>query len=312
MYMKSVLAISVLTAATLFGSVGYAADPLADAGPDSAQQLDPVAEDHPHHKHHKHHRHHRHHRHHHHHHRAPQLFVDGWYPDEVESNFLLGGEIGYVRQKEDFITRFVGPHLTPPFSTYASHSENISDGGVLFGILAGWQWRYNRLLLGVEANVDFDDTQTTHNFSFTDDLTWRHGMSGTALYKRGDIYALSFRGGYFVTPFFLPYLRAGVQVSHDEASYQVFITDSVLVDGDPFQVVRPDFSSRSKSIWGFVLGIGAEFPTYIGSSTLRFEYNFTRTESLLIEDNQLPLIGNNKFRYPQSHIGKVAWVWNFM
>ncbi|MBN9287680.1 MAG: hypothetical protein BGO43_02695 [Gammaproteobacteria bacterium 39-13] len=249
------------------------------------------------HKHHKHHRHHHHHHHRHHH--------EHFHPVHREiptSNFLVGGSLGYVIQKETFESTFTTAFPTAFPGIIRNYNVDEKDSGVLFGLLAGWQWRCHRWMFGAEASVDFSsDFQLNHKYAYLDSL----GVPGigTILYDRGDIYALTARIGYFVTPFFMPYVRVGGQLSHDEVSYQTFYTASLA----------PDFSSRTKDVYGYVVGAGAEFPTYIGSSTIRFEYNFVETQRLVIEDNSFPALGgSHKFHSPESHVGKISFVWNFL
>ncbi len=381
MRMKSVLALTALSAATFLASVAYAADAkqtttqaaskaltqktqttatqaqikakkvaaapvqaekAAAATPAQAEKAastsQTVHKGHKKHAQHKKHKkqHHHHHRHHHEH--RPVFFV---YEEIPCWNFLLGGSLGYAAQKETFITRYTRPQQTAlpiVLSTqplivgavnnavlpiYYDHSEKITEQGVLFGLIAGWQWRYNRWLLGAEANVDFQGFEKARQYSYTEQATNVAGIvapvnvaiTGTMLYDRGDIYAVTGRAGYFVTPFFMPYVRLGAQLSRDEVQYQVFTNGAVTVGGaivGPATNIFADYSSRKKDVYGVVAGVGAEFPTYIGASTIRFEYNFVKTESVIIDDHTFPVIGNHKFRYPESHIGKMAWIWNFM
>ncbi len=342
MRMKSVLALSALSAATFLASVAYAADaktakqttaskpatvkvqdqaaqdaatpaPAADqTAPDGAAVKKAGHKKHAKHKHHKKHHRHGHRGHHHargqhHHDHFHDHYHGGYIYEDIPSwNFLAGGSLGYAVQKENFTTRFVSsallPGLLPPF-VYRDHSEKITEQGVMMSLLGGWQWHCKRWILGAEANVDFNSYEKVRFFSHTDEYT-PQAYTGSVLYDRGDIYAITGRAGYFVTPFFMPYIRLGAQMSRDEVSYQVAVNTPI---GPAL-----DFSSRKKDVYGFVTGIGAEFPTYIGASTIRFEYNFTKTESVIIEDNFLPVVGNHKFRYPETHIGKIAWVWNFM
>jgi hypothetical protein len=367
--MKSVLALSALSAATFLAGAVYAADAQttkktveqtvtktqtqtqtvqsAKAAPSAkaAQPAEavksvqtepavtaeaPVKTKHKKHRARKHHRKHHHHHHHRHHHHSYDH--ERHYAAAPTWNFLLGGSLGYAAQKEDFITRYTRPAPNslvvaagPLFANnaimpiYVDQSKKITDQGVLFGLLAGWQWHYKRWMFGAEANVDFDSFEKDRQFAWTE-ATTNVPIYGTVLYDRGDIYAITGRAGYFVTPFFMPYLRLGAQLSRDEVSYQSF-TGAVVTAGAPAPVgpavgalgnFFPDYSSKTKDVYGIVAGIGAEFPTYIGASTIRFEYNFVKTESVIIDDHAFPVIGNHKFRYPESHIGKIAWVWNFM
>ncbi len=343
MHMKSVLAISALSAATFLASVAYAADAnpakqtadkasaqkvqtqdnqaaeaTAPAAAYSTATADESAKAQPKkrasHKKHKKHKKHRkqggHQRHHHypnghHHHHYHDFYHSGdVYQDIPSWNFLVGGSLGYAAQKSNFTTRFVNGAFAPGLISqyqYRDHSEKITESGVMMSVLGGWQWHCKRWMLGAEGNVDFSSFEKVRFFAHTDEYT-PQAYTGSVLYDRGDILGLTGRVGYFVTPFFMPYVRLGAQMSRDEVSYQVITS--------PTQA--PDFSSRKKDVYGFVAGVGAEFPTYIGASTIRFEYNFTKTESVIIEDNFLPVVGNHKFRYPETHIGKIAWVWNFM
>lgn len=227
---------------------------------------------------------------------------------DYDSNFLLGLEFGYARQHENFTTGFVAPTLAPlAITSYNNQTYNISDEILMYGLVGGWQWRCCRFMAGLEANVDFHTMTEAKPFVFS---VFSGGVtdifSATALYDRGPIFGLTTRAGYFVAPQFFPYLRAGVQVSRDEGSYQVFANPQGVNQQSDF------ISSGKEDVWGIVLGIGAEFPALIGPSTIRVEYNFTKTESIVIEDGTAPIFGTHKFRYPQTNVIKVGWIWNFL
>lgn len=224
------------------------------------------------------------------------------------TNFLVGLEGGYARQKENFITGFYDPTLTPvALTTIDWQTYMVSDELLFIGGLLGWQWRCDRLMLGLEGSIDAHSLTEPKAFLYSVNSSI---FEGTVLYDRGPIYNMTTRAGYFVTPGFMPYLRVGAQYSHDEGTYQVFANPS----GTPAATgLQSDFISSGKEwIWGFVLGIGVEFPAFIGPSTFRVEYNYTRTESIVIEDSVPPIFGTDKFRYPQTNLIKFAWVWNFV
>lgn len=217
------------------------------------------------------------------------------------SNFLLGGELGWARQKEGFNTQFIAPGLGLFTYSFPAQSVMITDQGAIFGLLAGWQFRANRFLAGIEADVDFQEFEETRSFAFNT-VTGGQAVAGSVVYDRGAVYALTLRGGYFVTPGFMPYVRVGGQYSRDEASYAATISGA------------PDFSSKREGIWGVVAGIGVEFPAFIGPSTIRAEYTFARTENLVIDDGAAPIIGTHNFTHPHPETSalKLAWVWNFV
>ncbi len=237
---------------------------------------------------------------------ASTLFSVAAYADS-DSNYLLGVEGGYARQTENFITGYVNPTAAVPLTSYDNQTYMMSDELLFFGIVGGWQWRCNRTMLGIEGNVDLHSMLKSDSFLYS---TITPGGTdtyvGTAWYDRGPIFGLTGRAGYFVTSGFMPYVRLGAQVSRDEANYQAFVNP----DSPGFQA---DFiSSGKEDIWGMVLGIGIELPAMIGPSTFRIEYNYTRTESIVIEDGTPPIFGTDKFRNPQTNVLKFAWVWNFV
>lgn len=230
------------------------------------------------------------------------------------SNFLLGGELGWARQKEGYNLQFVAPSLTnAPINVYnfPARSVMITDQGMFVGLLAGWQVRYDRWLAGIEANVDFQEFEETRQFAFTDNVTGVHAIAGSVLYERGPVWALTLRGGYFVTPGFMPYVRLGAQFSRDEATIQESINNTGFAF--PNGIVS-DFNSKHEHLWGAVAGIGVEFPAFIGPSTLRFEYIYAVTENFVIDDGALPILGTHNFTnpHPETSAIKVAWVWNFV
>lgn len=233
------------------------------------------------------------------------------YARDKNHNFLVGGEIGYQRQKEEFSTDFIAPGLALPVLEATNQSHTISDKATLLGLIAGWQWQCQRALLGVEANVDFANFRKNPFFAFAvndpSSVTTANYFNAAVLYERGNVYALTGRAGYFVTPGFMPYVRLGAQVSRDEVSYQV--SGTTLPGSNP---TISDYTDKKQDVYGVVAGIGVEFPAFIGPSTLRFEYTFNKTESISIEDDALPVSGTHRFHRPETNAFKVAWVWNFL
>ena len=224
-----------------------------------------------------------------------------------DSNFVLGVEFAYGRLRNVFTTDYTSPGATPPITENQHYDATLVNQGFLMGVLGGWQLRYQRFMFGIEANLDLTAIFNRNRyFNFTDYLYSNdHWYQGMVLYRRGPILGLTGRLGYFVTPGFFPYVRAGVQSSRDTVAYQVFEGST------PPALTMDDWSSHKKTILGAVLGVGAEFPAFIGPSTVRIEYNFTQNQNLVISDNVPPIFGTHNFHEGQSHVLKAAWVWNF-
>lgn len=247
---------------------------------------------------------------------VPQESSPWWSPCWDDQNFLLGINFGYGRQRTVFTTDFLAPTLAPAINAYVHYDATVVSQGFFAGILGGWQIQFCRFMWGFEANLDMttNSFKRALGFSFQDvDETNRHWFTGTTLYDRGPIFALTTRFGYFVTPGFFPYVRAGVQTSRDTVTYQVFEGDTITPIQDLSIIPRRwDQSSLKKRIYGFVLGVGVEFPAFIGPSTVRIEYNFTQNQNMSINDLVLPITGTHNFHEPQNNIIKAAWVWNFV
>lgn len=144
--------------------------------------------------------------------------------DAWSSHFLVGLETGYVRQH---------------------------DEGWILGALGGWQAKYHKIVLGIEANVDL---QRVHTDNYEHDAIW----------------AFTGRAGYALSPVWMPYVRLGFQLSNDEIHYQILDTDV----------------SRQKTVLGAVAGIGAEFSGFFDCSTLRLEYVFSQNSKIKIENQR--------------------------
>ena len=227
------------------------------------------------------------------------VFLSSSAAQAFEHNFLLGGEIGVESRHSHFTTRYQSPTELDPGLAQTLHvsSTRIVDAGSFMGLLGGWQFRCHRWLAGIEANVDFHSFEEHHRF-FISDTSPR---AGTVEYDRGTTYGLILRGGYWITPFFMGYIKAGVQFSRDELTF---------ADSPVAQFLGEPINSEKDDIWGGVAGVGVEIPAF-GRSSVRAEFNYVRTDRFVIDDNVGALIGTHRVRYPQSYIGKLAWVWNF-
>lgn len=229
---------------------------------------------------------------------------------ELKNNFLLGGELGIESRHSHFTSRYqiVGfPAVPAPFNTLMNvNSVRVADAGSFAGLLGGWQLHCSRWLAGIEANVDFHSFEKHKDFVISDVLVLAAPAqlgpaAATVEYDRGDTFGLTLRGGFWVTPFFMTYVKAGVQYSRDELTFVI----------PTRQLINEPISFGKEDIWGLLGGIGIELPAFANSS-VRFEYNYIRTDRLVLEDNVGIMVGVHRIKYPESHVGKIAWVWNFM
>lgn len=211
--------------------------------------------------------------------------------DGLKNNFLFGAELGV----ESHHSRFEMDYARVTTPTVAQQIQHrIVDTGSFLGLLGGWQAQYERFLFGVEANVDFSSFEESKGFYFTDN---GGAFTGTVKNERDDIWGISVRGGYWVTPFFMPYIRLGAQFSRDEVT---FVVPTLL-----------EKESYKKDMWGCVTGVGMEFPAF-GPSSVRVEFNYIFTEHFDATDTTGLMRGNINVTHGQSYLGKIAWVWNFM
>lgn len=227
-----------------------------------------------------------------------------------EFNFLLGVQGGAESRKGEFATRYttVAPlALLAPAPNVAYHGaqESVTDSGVILGALGGIQWQCERLVLGLELSADFQSFEKNRPLVFANEAGGPGALySGTVEYDRGPQLSLDARIGWFVTPFFMPYIKVGGSWSKDDFSYVV----SQIV---PTVVAAPDLSnSLDHEVWGWHAGLGVEFPAF-GPTTVRAEAVYARTDDVVINDAVAPVIGTHKYQSPRAYIGRVAWVWNF-
>lgn len=219
-------------------------------------------------------------------------------------NFLLGVQGGAESRKAEFATSYTTAAPAPVLTTSQGARESITDSGVVFGVLGGLQWQYKRLVLGFEGSVDFQSFEKNRPFVFGPEVGGPAALySGTVLYDRGTTYSFGGRAGWFVTPFFMPYVRVGGQFSQDDFTYQV----NVISGG---AVVAADYSRTDHDVWGWNVGLGVEFPAF-GPTTIRVEALYNKTDDTQINDGAPPVFGTHQYQSPRSLAGRVAWVWNF-
>lgn len=215
-----------------------------------------------------------------------------------ENNWLLGLSGGYLERKVpiDIDTSF-------PDFVLASVSHQQVDNGYIGGLLGGYQARCRDWLLGVEANIEFQEVNRDQNFAFTDRLNT--GFNGHASYSQRNIVALTGRFGYEIIPNLLPYVRLGIQSSRDKLIVAAVSSD--LTDNADLEIIR--------RVYRLTGGFGVEMPIcYLFGLSARAEYNFRSkgsaiTADALASDNQTAVSASAR---PKSQAVLFSLVMNFV
>lgn len=241
-----------------------------------------------------------------------------WY-----GNWLVGASGSYGERLGDVDIQLVYRTALIPEPFRPSHiTEKYVDRGTIWGIFAGYQVRCNRYLIGLEANLDWDDmNNNAHDFAFLD-ASSQVGLPGnayiaTAQYYRDSTFGVSFRFGYEVTPCFMPFIRFGGETSKDRLT--------LFFEGRPLLNPNSAIIEDSERIYRFFGGVGAEMPLsfsfwqppFLRFLSLRMEYcvhasseNPVEAVGSLNSPNLLPLFVNKM--KPVTHTGKLSLVWNFI
>ncbi len=222
-----------------------------------------------------------------------------------EGNALIGISGDYARYDG---TYNIGLYYTGfpniPKTEYSDRQRNTGFGG---GVLLGYQVSCNDWLLGAEISADWLDVDKRRVFVFTDlsnFISWNSQLQT----RNNGFYGLSTRVGYQMAPFFLSYLRLGIEAIHQEFS-AVF---QGAPDAYPFSLKLKDDVWRSH----VYVGVGAEFPLPISCHThLRMEYNYHFPSGNLQSSGRImDGVVDPAFELgarPAIDMGKVSLVWNF-
>lgn len=226
----------------------------------------------------------------------------GW-----QGNWLLGVSGGWAwHNNDDDVTVSV---LTP--STFASatfDNDNDNSHGI-WGFLAGYQARCNGWLLGAEVNVDWRSNDDDDSFAFVTPAGT--AFAATVSRDRDAVVGLTGRLGYEVSPFFMPYVRLGVDFGdrdHDFFLASTNLTPNITVTG----------SNDDNDRWGFVGGVGAEFPVpVIAGLSLRAEWNYHSRgnhgddNNAFVASNGTTLIGVSGGNDRHEQTARASLVFNF-
>lgn len=191
-----------------------------------------------------------------------------------------------------------------PKTDFQDRQRNTGFGG---GILLGYQMRCDEWLAGLELAADWYGGDEERVFTFNDDfslLAW-----DTRIQNRSKgFYAASARAGYHMAPFFLSYVRLGLETTHHESIVHFQGAPSAY----PFGLTIKDNSWQNHVF----VGVGAEFP-FPGFChiSLRMEYNYHfPSHSERGSGRILDGVVNPAFTIearPSIDTGKVSLIWNF-
>lgn len=220
--------------------------------------------------------------------------VQGW-----EGNWLVGASAGYA-DLEGHLNMTLGQAGQTNFRGDFGHS------GFSGGLFGGYQALCENWLFGLELNLAWQNKGDTQHFDFSDaqGLGWAASMH----YKRDTILGLTGRAGYKIARCILPYLRFGVQGSHDKLHLDAATSPASFsfdIDG-------------SRTVYCLIGGIGVEVPVpRVANLSLRAEYDYTargravNAKGNIISTTNLATGFAGGDMKPYNNSGNIAVVWNF-
>lgn len=234
---------------------------------------------------------------------SPMLLAKG---RDWDGNWLLGVSGLLVENKAHLDLGLVYTALPPIIpATYLDFEQ--TERHYQWELLGGYQWKKNGWIFGAELNVAFQHSNQPHFYAFTDESGFL-GWTATTEYQETPTLGLTGRMGYEMTPYFLPYIRLGIQTSRDQLDVTV-TANPALVDAQ---------LNLQTTQWQhhLVAGFGAELPLY-ACLALRLEYNYIFTLKNQAMEVSRFLAGTafdpaiTAQTHPRSQVGKVSLVWNF-
>ncbi len=182
-----------------------------------------------------------------------------------EYNWLLGVSAGGAwHESEDASLTVTRGNAT---NIFALNNDN-DDDNFIWGFLAGFQGRCNGWVLGGEVNVDWRGNGDDNGDFTVDSPILGSFVVGSINGDRDAVWGFTGRIGYEVAPFFMPYIRLGVDYGDRDFN---FVASTTQLNPAVTVVVGNDDSDR----WGFVGGVGAEFPIPVMAGlSLRAEWDY--------------------------------------
>jgi hypothetical protein len=221
-----------------------------------------------------------------------------------DGHMIVGVEAGQAARSGKFNGSYqAGTGLgIAPRTPLGSHVEKISDQGIRYGLLGGYEWHYPTWLVGVEGNISTSDHFSgAAHYNFKDSAGQNLNFDSAARYYRGTLYGISSRLGLKIPPFFTPYARLGAEVSRDRMQRNHKVSGAETFN---------DYFAARKTSARWLVGGGVEVPFFAKHSSLRAEYNYIGATKFHFHDQHGSLHAKHDYR-PRTHLGKITWVWHF-
>lgn len=235
------------------------------------------------------------------------------------SNWLVGVTGGFSAQKTRTAVDVV---YTEPDIAFAgipalANIYDFKSDGFLGGAFIGYQQVCRNWLVGVEAELVWQEVDLDERFAFSDIAALNGGVGfgfvGQVHTHTRAAATLSSRFGFVLETMIpdvlvIPYLRLGVEANQQIIEAEYF--------GDPDSYPFTTYSKSERWPIRFILGGGFEFPIYYTGFAVRLEYVY-HSKGQSLENSQLVLDGgiiNPLFSTDinsETNTGKVAILWNF-
>jgi opacity protein-like surface antigen len=220
--------------------------------------------------------------------------------------FYGGGQVGYGASVMDFskagrsINAFdPNASLTAPFGSVSNWVSLGTDTGTAptYGAFAGYNWQYDELIVGFEANYSHTNlfgtatatrcydavlTNCSAAILLGDGNHYNATVTATASMRITDYGTARLRAGWVVDNV-LPYAMIGLAVGRAEISRYATATGTPVNPpgtGTPFTRTEGNLNS-SMLTWGYSAGLGADWLIY-RDIFVRAEYEFVKF--LLVSD----------------------------
>lgn len=184
-----------------------------------------------------------------------------------DGSVFIGISGGWAQRHGDVDATITHPTPGPGITVFSTDTGSSFDNGYLWGLLAGYELHQNHWIVGLEANLDWQDKRHKSDdniLAFTDSIN--QGWMYTPHYKTNAVLGISGRLAYELFTYFVPYLRLGAEFSSNRLRFFAYDpTQGLFVEGD-----------TRRHMTRLLLGAGAQIPIPIvmPGLSIRMEYNY--------------------------------------